>query len=86
MIGPSTKTIKNAAFGTRRDINPRFGVDPVIPLRDAAALLGVHPDTIKNQARRKKLSLIRISERRLGIRQSEFERYLCTCEMAEKPE
>ena len=66
-------------------INPRFGVDPVIPLRDAAALCGCHPDTLRNQARRKKLTLIRISERRLGIRQSEFERYLGASAMNYEP-
>lgn len=54
----------------------RFSVDPIVPLRDAAALIGCHPDTLKNQAKRGKLTLMRISQRRLGIRQSEFDRYL----------
>jgi hypothetical protein len=57
-------------------VSSRAAADPVLPLRDAAALAGCHPDTLKNQAKRGKLTLLRISQRRLGIRQSEFERYL----------
>jgi predicted site-specific integrase-resolvase len=60
----------------------RFGVDPVVPLRDAAAIVGCHPDTLKNQAKRGKLQLLRISQRRLGIRQSEFNRYLSEATIA----
>lgn len=60
----------------------RFGFDPVVSLREAAAIIGCHPDTLKNQARRGKLTILRISERRLGIRGSELNRYLATCEAA----
>jgi Helix-turn-helix domain len=54
----------------------RFGVDPIIPLSDAALLLGCHRDTLKNEARRGRLQILKVSERRLGIRQSEFNRYV----------
>lgn len=54
----------------------QHAIDPIISLRDVAALLGIHPDTVKNRARAGKLKLIRVSERRLGVRQSEFQRYV----------
>jgi hypothetical protein len=57
---------------------PQWG-DPIIPLRDAAALVGCHPDTLKNQARKGKLTLIKVSTRRIGVRQSEFDRFLNNC-------
>ena len=57
-------------------VSTRVAADPVLALRDAAAIAGCHPDTLKNQAKRGKLTLLRISQRRLGIRQSEFDRYL----------
>jgi hypothetical protein len=54
----------------------RHRVDPILPLKDAAVIAGCHPDTLKNEARRGKLSLLRISQRRIGVRESEFNRYL----------
>ena len=54
----------------------RFGFDPIISLKDAAALAGCHAETLKNEAKRGKLTLLRISERRIGVRESEFNRYL----------
>jgi hypothetical protein len=61
---------------TKIRIVGRLGIDPVILIREAAAIAGCHPDTLKNAARRGKLTLIKISERRIGVRQSEFNRYL----------
>jgi hypothetical protein len=54
----------------------RFGIDPIVPLKDAAVIAGCHADTLKNEARRGKLTLLRISQRRIGVRESEFNRYL----------
>jgi hypothetical protein len=54
----------------------RVGIDPIILLREAAALASCHPDTLKNQARKGNLKLIKVSERRIGVRQSEFDRFL----------
>lgn len=53
-----------------------FRLDPIVPLRIAAAHVGVHPDTLKNAAKRGKLKMLRISQRKLGIRESELNRYL----------
>jgi hypothetical protein len=56
--------------------------DPIIPLKAAARIAGLHPQTLKNEAMRKdddgkpRLVLIRVSERRIGVRQSEWNRYL----------
>ena len=54
----------------------RFGVDPIISLKDAAVIADCHPQTLKNEAKRGHLTLIRISERRIGVRESEFNRFL----------
>ena len=54
----------------------RFGVDPIISLKDAAVIADCHPQTLKNEAKRGRLTLIRISERRIGVRESEFNRFL----------
>jgi hypothetical protein len=49
------------------------GVDPVLPIKAAAALAGdVHHCTLRRCAERGELQLIRISPRRVGIRKSEF--------------
>jgi excisionase family DNA binding protein len=54
--------------------------DEVVSLRDAAAILDCHVDTLRNLVRKGKLAVLRISTRRLGIRRSELERYLTACE------
>ena len=54
----------------------RFGVDPIISLKDAAVIAGCHAQTLKNEAKRGRLTLIRISERRIGVREFEFNRFL----------
>jgi hypothetical protein len=43
-------------------------LDAIIPLQEAAQLRGVHVETLKREAKRGRLTLIRVSERRLGIR------------------
>jgi hypothetical protein len=57
----------------------RFAIDPVIPLPEAAIIAGCHKDTLKAVARRGKLEIIQVSQRRFGIRQSELDRYLSEC-------
>jgi hypothetical protein len=39
----------------------RFNVDPIISIKDAAALANCHSETLKNEAKRGRLTLIRIS-------------------------
>jgi predicted site-specific integrase-resolvase len=60
---------------TYKSVADGFG-DHVIRLRDAAAILGCHPDTVKARARQGKIRLLRLSERRIGIRASELRRYM----------
>jgi hypothetical protein len=43
-------------------------LDTIIPLQEGAALRGVHVETLKREAARGRLTLIRVSTRRLGIR------------------
>lgn len=40
----------------------------IVRLKEGAALRGVHPDTLRREAARGRLKLIRISERAIGIR------------------
>jgi hypothetical protein len=40
----------------------------IVRLKEGAALRGVHPDTLRREAARGRLTLIRISERAIGIR------------------
>jgi predicted site-specific integrase-resolvase len=54
----------------------REAVDPMILIQQAADIAGVHRETLKNEARRGRLKLFRISQRKIGVRQSELERYL----------
>jgi hypothetical protein len=64
-----------------------IGLDPIVPLSMCAEAIGVSPQTLKNIARRgneieidgeryPELVIIRVSERRCGIRRSVFDRYL----------
>ena len=55
--------------------------NPILSLGHVAQILGCHPDTVKNQAKRGKLTLLRISERRYGVLRSELDRYLRECEV-----
>ncbi|MGA7328439.1 MAG: hypothetical protein WBX25_29105 [Rhodomicrobium sp.] len=72
----SPRALRASSLNPRVGPYTRFGVDPIVPLKDAAAIAGCHPDTLKNEARRGKLALLRISQRRIGVRESEFNRYL----------
>lgn len=60
-------------------IAERVGLDPVILIKEAAAIAGCHPDTLKYQASKGKLTLLKISTRRLGVRRSELDRFLKGC-------
>jgi hypothetical protein len=57
----------------------RFGLDPVVSLKDAAALLGCHPDTIRNREREGRIRILRMSPRRLGVHVSEIRRFMAAC-------
>lgn len=59
----------------------RLNVDPVLTIQHAAAIAGCCADTLKNQAKRGRLQLLRVSARRIGVRQSELHRYLQAAEI-----
>jgi hypothetical protein len=56
--------------------DPARRLDPIVSIKDAAVLANCHPQTLKNEARRGRLTLVRISERRIGVRSSELKRFL----------
>ena len=43
-------------------------LDGIVRLAEAAAMRGVHPDTLKREAAKGRLKLLRLSERLLGVR------------------
>jgi hypothetical protein len=51
-------------------------VDPVMTIAQAAELNGLSPWTLKRLGKRRELSVLKLSARRLGIRASEIERFL----------
>jgi excisionase family DNA binding protein len=51
-------------------------IDPVLTLAEAAQALRCHPCTIRRQIDAGKLSAVRLSKRRVGIRRSMIEDYL----------
>jgi hypothetical protein len=53
-----------------------IGLDPIVPLLLCAEAIGVSTQTLKNIARRGDLEIIRVSDRRCGIRRSVFDRFL----------
>jgi hypothetical protein len=53
-----------------------IGIDPVVSLTVCAEALGVSTQTLKNIARRGDLEIVRVSERRCGIRRSKFDSFL----------
>jgi hypothetical protein len=57
----------------------KFGLDPIVPLKDAAALLGCHVDTVRNREREGKIKILRMSPRRLGVHVSEIRRFMAAC-------
>jgi hypothetical protein len=57
----------------------KFGLDPIVPLKDAAALLGCHPDTVRNREREGKIKILRMSPRRLGVHVSEIRKFMAAC-------
>lgn len=50
--------------------------DRVAMLNEAAAILGISKWTLKRQGDAGKITILKLSPRRLGIRMSEIERYL----------
>jgi hypothetical protein len=68
---------EQVASGKNRTIFVRDTIDPMILIQEAAFIAGVHRETLKNEARRGRLKLFRISQRKIGVRQSELNRYLC---------
>jgi hypothetical protein len=57
----------------------KLGLDPVVSLKNAAALLGCHPDTIRNREREGRIRILRMSPRRLGVHVSEIRRFMAAC-------
>ena len=57
-----------------------IGIDKIVSLPMCAEALGVSTQTVKNIARREGsgLEIIRVSERRCGVRQSVLDRFLET--------
>jgi hypothetical protein len=53
-----------------------IGLDPNVPLPLCAEALGTSTQTVKNIARRGELEIIRVSERRCGIRRSVLDKFL----------
>jgi hypothetical protein len=53
-----------------------IGLDPIVPLSMCAEALGASTQTLKNIARRGDLEIVRVSERRCGIRRSVLDRFL----------
>ena len=53
-----------------------IGLDPIVPLPLCAQALGASTQTLKNLAKRGDLEIIRVSERRCGIRRSVLDRFL----------
>jgi excisionase family DNA binding protein len=56
--------------------------DPIRTKRHVAARLGVHAATVDRAVASGRLKAIRVSARRIGIRESEIERYLSDNEIA----
>lgn len=50
--------------------------DRVAPLSEAARILGVSPWTLKRQSKAGRITILKLSPRRLGIRLSEIERFM----------
>lgn len=66
------------ALPTDRPFHP----DVVIPLMQFAEMVNVHPDTVRSWNRKRMIKLLRLGERRLGVRASEAKRFLDKCEEA----
>ena len=56
-----------------------LGADTVISFDQAAAMSGVSPSTLKRRARAGDLKVLKLSPRRVGIRLSDFHRWLDGC-------
>ncbi len=56
------------------------GSDKVLSFDEAAAMSGVSASTLKRRARAGDLKILKLSPRRIGIRLSDFHRWLDGCE------
>jgi excisionase family DNA binding protein len=82
LLNPTTPTPETRA---RRAINDRRAklqrpqapaLDPVLSVKEVAALLGVHFATVHRLIAGKALTAVRLSARRIGIRHSVVEAFL----------
>jgi len=55
--------------------------DPLLSMVETAAWLGCHVATVRRLIDAEKLKAIQLSPRRIGVRQSEIERYLAANEI-----
>jgi hypothetical protein len=63
-----TPRVKNRTLPQRHDPAHEQWLDAIVPLREAAALRGVHIDTLKRAHAQGKLELLRVSARKWGVR------------------
>lgn len=57
-------------------VPPDLTEDRVLTILQVASAAGVSPDTIRRAAKRDELKITRLSARRVGIRASEYRRWL----------
>jgi excisionase family DNA binding protein len=50
--------------------------DRVVSIKEAAKILNVHHDTVRKLWKTNRLEVVRLSDRRIGVRISEIDRYL----------
>lgn len=62
---------------------PTVFSDRVAPLAEAAKLLGVSVWTLKREAKARRITILKLSPRRLGIRLSEIEQFLAAANYAD---
>lgn len=61
------------------DLPADLAEDRVLTVPQGALAAGVSPDTLRRAAARGELKLLRLSARRIGIRTSDFRRWLDAC-------
>jgi len=61
------------------DLPPDLAEDRVLTIAQVASAAGVSSDTIRRAVAREELQLTRLSKRRIGIRASEFRRWIAAC-------
>jgi len=58
---------------------PELASDPVVTRAELCAMAKVSQDTIRRAVKSKKLTMLKLSPRRVGFRRSEVERWLNSC-------